>query len=319
MPSPTVAELQGELDRMRNIIGQCRQLGIETAELLLQNEVLKNEALQNKTLVNTLLLRIEEMERDKLLRSPLSTPNSPIPAHNLQPALNSVAQMDGAIVQTLIDNSHASFETRITNLLTQHRQKHTTGPISAPTPFGATVSSGLPGPLQSPSNPIFNVSGGAPSTTKGTPNEYDKAVEVEHCKLCKPVLTNAAIRAWKLAFDVYTTAPNRRMTMYEALGTQSMRSLIIMFSAEPILTTMDDAHSNLNLHGIFLKSNLFSEIQLAVITTAIKQETPLTVEPLQPYLLAGFHASIYPLSEEIAFGTTNQDIYKTLIQAFYDG
>ena len=98
-----------------------------------------------------------------------------------------------------------------------------------------------------------------------------------------------------------------------------MRSLIIMFPAEPILTTMDDAHSNLNLHGIFLKTNLFSEIKLAVITTAIKQETPLTVESLQTYLLAGFRAYIYPLSEEIAFGTTNQDIYKTLIQAFYDG
>ena len=105
------------------------------------------------------------------------------------------------------------------------------------------------------------------------------------------------------------------MTIYEAFGTQSMRSLIIMFPAEPILTTMDDAH----LPGIFLKTtNLFSEIKLAVITTAIKQETPLTVESLQTYL-AGFRASIYPLSEEIAFGTINQDIYKTLIQAFYDG
>ena len=82
---------------------------------------------------------------------------------------------------------------------------------------------------------------------------------------------------------------------------------------------MDDAQFNLYLHENFLKTtNLFSEIKLAVITTAIKQETPLTVEFLQTYL-AGFRASIYP-PEEIAFGTTNhQDIYKTLIQAFYDG
>jgi len=142
---------------------------------------------------------------------------------------------------------------------------------------------------------------------------------VEQYKLCDPVLTLAAIHAWKLVFDVYATHPNRRMTMYEAFGTQSMRSLIIMFPDEPILTTMDNAHSNLYLHGNFLKStNLFSEIKLAVITTAIKQETPLTVESLQTYL-AGFRASISLLSKEIAFGTTNQDIYKTLIQAFYDG
>jgi len=288
MPSPTVAELQEELDRMRNIIGQYRQLEIETAELLLIGN----------TLVNTLQLRIEEMEREKLLRSPLSTPISPIPAHNLQPAMTSVAPMDGAIVQTMIDNSLASFETWITDLLTQHLQKHTPEPISAPTPFGATVSSGLPGTLQSPSHPILNVSGGAPSNTKGTPNDYDKAEEVQQCKLCEPVLTPAAISAWKLVSDVYATDPNRRITMYEAFGTQSMRSLIIMFPAEPILTTMDDAHSNLNLHGIFLKTNLFSEIKLAVITTAIKQDTPLTVESLQTYLLADFRASIYPLSDK---------------------
>ena len=106
--------------------------------------------------------------------------------------------------------------------------------------------------------------------------------------------------------------------MYEAFGKQSLRSLMIMFPERPI--PMDDAQFNLYLHEKILKTtNLFSEIKLAVITTAIKQETPLTVESLQTYLLAGFHASIYPLSEEIAFGATNQDIYKTLIQAFYDG
>jgi len=66
MPSPTVAELQEELDRMRNIIGQYRQMEIETAELLLKSN----------TLVNTLQLRIEEMDRENVLRSPLNTPFS---------------------------------------------------------------------------------------------------------------------------------------------------------------------------------------------------------------------------------------------------
>ena len=39
-PSPTNAELQEELDRMRNIIGQYRQKEIETADLLLKNDTL---------------------------------------------------------------------------------------------------------------------------------------------------------------------------------------------------------------------------------------------------------------------------------------
>ena len=103
MPSPTVAELQEELDRMRNIIGQYRQKEIETTDLLLQNN----------TLVNTLQLRIEEMARRNVLRSPLSTPISPIPAQNLQPAIMSVAQLDGTIVQPMIDTSLDSFDTRI--------------------------------------------------------------------------------------------------------------------------------------------------------------------------------------------------------------
>ncbi len=60
MSSPTNAELQEELDRMRTIIGQYRQKEIETTDLLLQNN----------TLVNTLHMRIEEMEREKVLRSP---------------------------------------------------------------------------------------------------------------------------------------------------------------------------------------------------------------------------------------------------------
>ena len=105
MSSPTNVKLQEELDRMRTIIGQYRQTEIETAadDLLLQNN----------TLVNTLHMRIEEMERENVLRSPLSTPNSPIPAHNLQPAMTSVAPMDGAIVQQIVDTSIASLETKI--------------------------------------------------------------------------------------------------------------------------------------------------------------------------------------------------------------
>ena len=203
MSSPTNAELQEELDRMRTIIGQYRQKEIETADLLHQNN----------TLVNTLHMRIEEMERENVLRSPLSTPNSPIPAHNLQSAMTSVAPMDGAIVQQIVDTSIASLETKIMNLLVQHLQQNNPGPIPASTPLETAFSSGLPGPPQSPSNPISNVSGGALGNTKGTLNDYDKTVDVEQRKLCDPVLTPAAIRAWKLVFDVYAKNPNRRMTM----------------------------------------------------------------------------------------------------------
>jgi hypothetical protein len=42
------------------------------------------------------------------------------------------------------------------------------------------------------------------------------------------------------------------------------------------------------------------------------------VESLHTYL-AGFCASISPFSDEIAFRATDQDLHKTLIQAFYDG
>ena len=119
----------------------------------------------------------------------------------------------------MIDTSLASFETRITTLLSQHQKQHTPGTIPASTPLGAAFSSGLPGPPQSPSNPISNVSGGALGNTRGTLNDYDKAVEVEQRKLCDPVLNPAAIRAWKLVFDVYAKNLNRRMTMYEAFGT----------------------------------------------------------------------------------------------------
>jgi hypothetical protein len=191
MSSPTNAELQEELDRMRTIIGQYRQKEIETADSLLQSN----------TLVNTLTIRVEELERENILRSPLSTPNSPLPAHNLQPAMTAVAPMDGAIVQQIVDTSIASLETKIMNFLAQHLQQSNPGPIPASTPLGA--ASGLSGPPQSPSNPISNVSGGALGNTKGTLNDYDKAVEVEQRKLCDPVLTPATIRAWKLVFDVY--------------------------------------------------------------------------------------------------------------------
>jgi len=319
MPSPTVAELQEELDRMRNIIGQYRQLEIATADLLLISN----------TLVNTLQLRIEEMEREKLLHSPLSTPiklqqefvrmdtiqfrqkememaalmtlhtnlqmryeelrrntlrstfNTPfstLPAQNLQPAMMSVAQLDGRW-HTTLDNLIALFETRKKRLLTQHQQ--TTPEPSAPTPFGATVSSGLPGTLQSQPNPILTVSGRALSNAKGTPNDYDKPVEVEQCKLCEP--------AWKLVFGVCATNAYRR---------QNIRILY----QRKILTT----------------THLFS-LKLAVITPAIPKETPRTMESLQHTYLPGFGASI-STSRKIAFRNNNQDVlYKTLIQALYDG
>jgi len=115
--------------------------------------------------------------------------------------------------------------------LTQHQQ-NTSRPISAATPLGATVSHSIPGLLQSP--PISNVFGGAPGNSTVVSNDYDKTVEVEQRNLCDPILTPAAIRAWKLSFDVYAKNPNRRMTMYEAFGTQSMRSLMMMFPDGPI-------------------------------------------------------------------------------------
>ena len=144
-------ELQQESDRMDTIIGQFRQKEMEMAALM--------------TLNTNLQMRYEELRRaNDALRSTFNTPFSPLPAQNLQPAMMSVAQLDGKW-QTNLDNLIASFETRKKHLLTQLQQT-TPEPISAPTSFGATVSSGLPGTLQSQPNPILTVSGRALSSAK---------------------------------------------------------------------------------------------------------------------------------------------------------
>ena len=168
---------------------------------------------------------------------------------------------------TALDTKIIQLETKIVQLLDSkfsaltHHQKNNSGPISAATPLGATVYNGLPGLLQSP--PIPNVFGGVPGNPAVVPTDYDKAVEVKQRKLCDPVLTPVAIRTWKLAYDIYARNPNRRMTMAEAFGTQSMRSLIIMFPDGPI--PRDDSSFDSYISEKFMKTtNLFSEIKLAV-------------------------------------------------------
>ena len=267
LQSPLSPPTQQEFDRMNNIIGHFRQKNMEMAALM--------------TLTANLQMRSEELRRrNDALRSTFNTPFSTLPAQNLQPAIMSVAQLDGNW-QTNLDKIIAYFETRKKRLLTQLQQT-TPEPISAPTPFGATVSSGLPGTLQSQPNPILTVSGRALSNANGTPNDYDKPVEVEQCKLCES--------AWKLVFDVCATNAYRR------------KKIRILYQ-QKILTT----------------THLFS-LKLAVITPIIPKGTPRTVESLQHTYLAGFGASISTLSRKIAFRNTNQDIlYETLIQALYDG
>ena len=111
-------------------------------------------------------------------------------------------------------------------------------------------------------------------------------MEVEQRKLSDPVLTPPAIRTWKLSYDVYAKDPNRRMSMYEAFGTQSMRSLMFMFPDEPI--PMDDSNFELYINKKFLTTtNLFSDIKLAVAKNAMEKDKPPTVESLCLYL-AGF-------------------------------
>ena len=250
---------------MDTIIGQFRQKEMEMAALM--------------TLNTNLQMRYEELRRrNDALRSTFNTPFSTLPAQNLQLAIMSVAQLDGKW-QTNLDKIIAYFETRKKRLLTQLQQT-TPEPISAPTPFGATVSSGLPGTLQSQPNPILTVSGRALSNANGTPNDYDKPVEVEQCKLCES--------AWKLVFDVCATNAYRR------------NKIRILYQQKTLTST-----------------HLFS-LNLAVITLSTPKETPRTMESPQHTYLAGFYAYVSP-SDNTAFQTTNQDISKTLIQALYDG
>jgi len=56
-------------------------------------------------------------------------------------------------------------------------------------------------------------------------NEYEKTVEVDQRKLRDPELTPMALRKWKLAYNIYAKDPNKRMTMTEAFGEESMRCL----------------------------------------------------------------------------------------------
>ena len=63
----------------------------------------------------------------------------------------------------------------------------------------------------------------------GMINDYDKTVEVEQRKLRDPTLTPVDIRKWKLAYDIYATSSNRRMTVAKAFETIAMRCLTIMF------------------------------------------------------------------------------------------
>ena len=265
LQSPLSPPTLQEFDRMNNIIGHFRQKNMEMAALM--------------TLTANLQMRYEELRRrNDALRSTFNTPFSTLPAQNLQPAIMSVAQLDGKW-QTNLDKIIAYFETRKKRLLTQLQQT-TPEPISAPTPFGATVSSGLPGTLQSQPTPILTVSGRALSNANGNPNDYDKPVEVEQCKLCES--------AWKLVFDVCATNVYRR------------KKIRIIYQRKILTTT-----------------HLFS-LKFTVINPPIPMETFRTMESPQHTYLAGFYAYVSP-SDNTAFQTTNQDIYKTLIQALYDG
>jgi hypothetical protein len=286
---------------LNKIIGQYQEQVSQTAQL--------NRELQQK---------VDELEMEQQIRSSLQSPLSPPPAHNLQAAMSSVAILDENKVHQIITNSQDAFRIEIKQLLdnqfstlTHLIQTAPPRPLTSPTPLG-TASIGIPG---LPTSSIATVLPGVTSNPIII-NSYDKAEEVEQRKLSNPVLTPPAIREWKLGFDVYANNPNRRMSMYEAFGKQALRNLMVMYP-EPI--PIDDVHFNLYLHEKFLKTqNLFSDIKLAVLTNAMKKETPLTVESLHTYL-AGFCASISPFSDEIAFRATDQDLHKTLIQAFYDG
>ena len=188
MSSSANEEPEQELDHMRELIRQYQQRESQTAQL--------NQDLQKK---------IDDLELEKISRSPL-TPFSPIPAQNLQSAMMSVAILDETKVQNSILASNTALESKLTQLFESKfsafiHQQNTSRPISAATPLGAKVYHGLPGLIQSPL--ISNVLGGAPGNSSVVPNDYDKAVEVEQRKLCDPILTPPAIRAWKLVFDVY--------------------------------------------------------------------------------------------------------------------
>jgi len=115
-----------ELDRLRDLNRQYQEQVSQTAQL--------NRELQQK---------VDKLEMEQQIRSSLLSPLSPLSAHNLQPAMASVAILDENTVHQIITNSQAAFRIEIKQLLdntvltlTHLIQTAHAGPLTSPTPLG---------------------------------------------------------------------------------------------------------------------------------------------------------------------------------------
>ena len=202
----------------------------EMNELRELNRQLHLKEYETASLNTDLQKKIEDIEQATLAQA--TSTFSPTPL-NLSASLNSVlAPLDAKQVETMILELLITFEAKIIQSFDAKfsalvRQQQTNSePILVATALGAQVSTGLPG-LQSPPT-IPNTLGATPITLAGAINDYDKTVEVEQRKLRDPDSTPVAKCKWKLAYDIYATNPNKRMTMAEAFGTIAMRLCSLM-------------------------------------------------------------------------------------------
>ena len=154
-----------------------------------------------------------------------------------------------------------------------------------------------------------------PFTTSAAVQQYDKLCEVDMRKARDPELTPCSIRIWQQLFDTYTQHPTRLMNAIEAFGERSYAALKILYPDDP--PPIDERAFEPYLKRLFTNpTNLFSEIREATAKTRMKKGN-LTVEALQSYS-ASFCTALLIFKDQV-IDTSNFDLQRTIISAFYDG
>ena len=157
--------------------------------------------------------------------------------------------------------------------------------------------------------------GPGPFTTSAVVQQYDKLCEIDMRKARDPELTPCSIRIWQQLFDTYTQHPTRLMNAIEAFGERSYAALKILYPDDP--PPIDERAFEPYLKRLFTTpTNLFSEIREATAKTRMKKGN-LTVEALQSYS-ASFCTALLIFKDQV-IDTSNFDLQRTIISAFYDG
>ena len=184
-------------------------------------ELLKEQSARLKAQADQLaLLEKAKADADLALLAEATTSFSPLPATNLSNSLTAVAAMNEQRVSAICTSMLSALEARLTATIL-HAQHGNSGPSVAPTAASTSflqTRTGLPGGFSPPSlqssrslsASVSTLAVGNTNATTTVQNEYDKAVEVDQCKLRDPDLRPVAIRNWKTTYDIQYTRTIRR-------------------------------------------------------------------------------------------------------------